>query len=215
MVVVIGAAALGGRTAGVYTALSAALAFNFWHTKPYLSLRVHDVADIITTVLLLVAGLLVGALATARQEQATAASDERGMLTVLAILTDLLAAGASVDEVWAVTRRALVEQVHLAAARFEPFGTEAPPLPRMTSAESAPREHGADVAVLRLGRRGFLLPAGGVEIALMRGEEPVGRLVLEPAAGNEGVPVTARQFALTVAEQFSVVAAGGARRTLF
>ena len=49
--------------AGVTTSVVAALAFNFFHTQPYYSLRISDRFDIITTVLLAVVGLAVGEIA--------------------------------------------------------------------------------------------------------------------------------------------------------
>ena len=43
--VVCACGALGGVRAGVASALAASLSFNFFHTEPYLSLRIHDVDD--------------------------------------------------------------------------------------------------------------------------------------------------------------------------
>ena len=60
---IVAAASFGGRAAGVTTSVVAALAFNFFHTQPYYSLRISDRFDIITTVLLVVVGLAVGEIA--------------------------------------------------------------------------------------------------------------------------------------------------------
>lgn len=54
---------LVGRLGGLASALMAALAFDFFHTQPYLSLKITDAKDIETTFLLLVVGLAVGAMA--------------------------------------------------------------------------------------------------------------------------------------------------------
>ena len=56
MIVVVAVAALGGRVAGVVTALAAVVSFDFFHTEPYLSLTIDSRDDIETTVLLLIAG---------------------------------------------------------------------------------------------------------------------------------------------------------------
>ena len=64
---VVAAAAFGGRVAGVTAALVAAISFNFFHTRPYLTLRVTDREDVITVALLLILGLAVGELALLRQ----------------------------------------------------------------------------------------------------------------------------------------------------
>jgi len=57
MILVVAIAALGGRVAGLITALVAVMSFDFFHTEPYLSMAMGSRDDIETTVLLLVAGL--------------------------------------------------------------------------------------------------------------------------------------------------------------
>ncbi len=42
MLVVIGAAAVGGRFSGATAAVMAALSFNFFYTEPYITLRIHS-----------------------------------------------------------------------------------------------------------------------------------------------------------------------------
>ncbi|MDQ6949340.1 MAG: DUF4118 domain-containing protein, partial [Actinomycetota bacterium] len=55
VLVVLGASILGGRTAGAMSGLVAATAFDFFHTRPYGSLKIAGVNDLVTTLLLLVA----------------------------------------------------------------------------------------------------------------------------------------------------------------
>jgi K+-sensing histidine kinase KdpD len=50
-------AIIGGRQAGIAGAVVAALSFDFFFTEPYLQLVIDDRYDIITAVLLLVAGI--------------------------------------------------------------------------------------------------------------------------------------------------------------
>ena len=64
MVLVVAVAALGGRAAGAITAVASVMAYDFFHTEPYLSMAIKSRDDIETTVLLLVAGLLVGTIAS-------------------------------------------------------------------------------------------------------------------------------------------------------
>src|SRR4051812_31442977 len=59
-VVVVGAGALGGRAGGMVAGLTAAASFDFFHTRPYLSLLIHDADDVEMTILLLVLGLVAG-----------------------------------------------------------------------------------------------------------------------------------------------------------
>ena len=53
---------LGGRMVGAVAALTAAFAFDFFHTRPYYSLRIDRAADIETAALLLVVGVVMGEL---------------------------------------------------------------------------------------------------------------------------------------------------------
>src|SRR5262249_35051318 len=53
-------ATIGGRRAGVLSALAAAAAFDFFFTTPYNSLKIDNAEQIETTVLLLIVGLAIG-----------------------------------------------------------------------------------------------------------------------------------------------------------
>ena len=67
VIVVALTAAIGGRAAGLASSLSAALAYNWFFTTPYGTLRI-DSAEQVATVALFVAGLLasLGGRATCR-----------------------------------------------------------------------------------------------------------------------------------------------------
>ena len=60
VVVVVVAAAVGGRGAGVLAAVIATISYDFFLTRPYLSLTIDSADDVETTIFLLVIGLLVG-----------------------------------------------------------------------------------------------------------------------------------------------------------
>ncbi|MCU1379102.1 MAG: hypothetical protein JWN29_2085, partial [Acidimicrobiales bacterium] len=60
MVLVVVGAAIGGRSAGMTGAVAATLSFDFWHTRPYYTLRISAREDMETAVLLLIGGLVVG-----------------------------------------------------------------------------------------------------------------------------------------------------------
>ncbi len=64
MILVVAVAAIGGRAAGVITAVASTMSFDFFHTQPYLSMTIDSREDIETTVLLFVAALVVGGIAT-------------------------------------------------------------------------------------------------------------------------------------------------------
>jgi len=65
-IVVVVAAIVGGRLAGAATSVAAALAFDFFHTRPYYTLRIDKREDVIAAVLLLVLGIIVGQLGVLR-----------------------------------------------------------------------------------------------------------------------------------------------------
>ena len=58
VIVVALTAAIGGRTAGLASSLSAALAYNYFFTTPYQTLRIDSWEQVATVVLLFMAGLL-------------------------------------------------------------------------------------------------------------------------------------------------------------
>jgi K+-sensing histidine kinase KdpD len=64
LVVVVGN--LGGRSAAVAAAACSALSLNFFLTRPYLSLRIHDRDDVIAFAGLLACGLVAAALGARR-----------------------------------------------------------------------------------------------------------------------------------------------------
>lgn len=64
LVIVVGE--LGGRAAAVATAICSSLSLNFFLTKPYLSLRIHDPDDVIAFGGLLLCGLVAAALGSRR-----------------------------------------------------------------------------------------------------------------------------------------------------
>ena len=73
VLVVVGVAALGSRTAGLVAAVSGAASFDYFLTAPYDQFRIGDRSDIETTVLLLLIGAAVTELALwGRRQQARA-----------------------------------------------------------------------------------------------------------------------------------------------
>ena len=69
LLVVVVAAAVGGRAAGLISALSAALSYDFFLTTPYHSLRIDSVAQVITVALLFGTGLVASLAGRARRRE--------------------------------------------------------------------------------------------------------------------------------------------------
>jgi hypothetical protein len=97
LLVVVVAAAIGGRAAGLVSALSAALSYDFFLTTPYHSLRVDSVAQVITVALLFGAGLVASLAGRARRRQSVAADTQAGFIRLLNTVTRAAAAGESSD----------------------------------------------------------------------------------------------------------------------
>ena len=108
-IVVVVAATFGGRLAGIVTSIAAAASFDFFHTKPYLTLTIDKREDVIAAVLLLVMGVIVGELAMLRLASRREALDHAAGASRLEDVAAIVAAGADVDEVWPVVRQSLVD----------------------------------------------------------------------------------------------------------
>ena len=113
MIVVVAVAALGGRVAGIVTALAAVVSFDFFHTEPYLSLAIDSRDDIETTVLLLIAAVFVGTIASsgrlARRREGSAQDDIRRIHRV----AEAAATGADAADVVAAAQDELRELLTL------------------------------------------------------------------------------------------------------
>jgi uncharacterized membrane protein len=193
VLVVLAAALTGGRLAGAVAAVSAVVAFDFFHTKPYLSMTIASTEDVITTALLLPIGLVVGTVAArarrARQE-AEAAKDQMHRVHRVAELT---ARGEPASIVLEQTQRELTELLGLAGSRFEapPYETDLPVVERSGVVVTDRHRYTLD---------GFELPADGVALPVLSRGRPVGRFVLVPTPGT-GVSLDRRIVAVALADQ--------------
>jgi K+-sensing histidine kinase KdpD len=197
-IVVVGAAMLGGRLAGASTSVAASLAFDFFHTQPYYSLRIDKREDVIASVLLLVLGLSVGELAVRRagsQEQAQQHAQSASRLEQVAAI---VAAGKDLDEVWPVVRGSLVDELQLADCRFEvaPFANSLIELERDGRIDSHHLQYEAG---------GFALPSEGVALLVIEAGRVLGRLVLVPQP-HRGTTRPQRRVAVGLADQLAVAA---------
>jgi hypothetical protein len=163
-------AEVGGRTAGLTTAIVSALSLNFFLTEPYLTLAIDKPDDIIAFVALAISGLVAAAFGRRRARSAELAQGARDDLDALGRCAGHLAAGEELGTVLEDLRRsfrlgALVvrraEGGLVGAAPPESADRPAPALelePR-TLLVTDERWH-------RLGRRGFRLPEGGGRVRL-------------------------------------------------
>src|SRR5690348_15387189 len=95
LVVVVAVAANGYRLAGILAAVSTAVWFDFFLTRPYERFTINSRTDIETTVLLLVIGVAVTELAVWGRRQHAAASRRAGYLDGINAAAQAAAAGSS------------------------------------------------------------------------------------------------------------------------
>lgn len=193
VVVVVLAAALGGRTAGVCAAVVSALSFDFFHTRPYLGLSIDTADDVESTVLLLAVGLLVGGIAAGnRRARASAEASTEEVMRIHRV-AERAARGEEATDIIVAAQDELIDLLALRSCRFEaqPF---MPVLPRLE------RSGHLDTRVLRFRDNGFELPAEGVELPVYGRGQQLGRFVLDPKPGV-GVSLEQRVVAVALADQ--------------
>lgn len=189
-------AALTSRLAGVGTAVVAALSFNFFHTKPYQSLRISDGRDIATVCLLLFIGIVVSWVGDWRRSTAQRAEMHRSGEHSLEAVIALVAAGATSEQVLDAVEAALVHDLRLADCRFE-----ATPVPMLANID----RHGALMSQhLRLGAHGFELPAEGAAIEVASSGLTYGQLVLVPREGSSS-SIEQRRAAVALVDLYALV----------
>jgi K+-sensing histidine kinase KdpD len=120
VVVVLGAAVAGGRTAGVIGAVTAALSYDFFLTKPYVSFSVERGDDIETVVVLGIIGLIAGELVERARRSEAAAIARRRELDRVQRRAELAAGGESRGRLITRSAEELTEILDLEACRFVP-----------------------------------------------------------------------------------------------
>jgi hypothetical protein len=163
-------AEIGGRAAGLVTAVVSALSLNFFLTEPYLTLTIDKPDDIVAFVALAVAGLVAAAFGRRRARSSELASAARRDLDALEQAAEKLARGAPLDEVLQAIRRGfglgglVLRRADGQPVAAAPAGHAALPEPvialdpRTLLATSELRH--------RFGRRGLRLPEGGGRLAI-------------------------------------------------
>ncbi|WP_035802899.1 DUF4118 domain-containing protein [Kitasatospora mediocidica] len=193
VVVVVAAAALGHRLAGALAAVSAAVWFDFFFTRPYEHFSITRSADVTTAVLLLLVGLVVSELAARTRRLQVIAITDADYLAQIHHTARLAQSATSPTTVIAQVEAQLVGLLQLRACRFE-YGTLLGHPPRLEP----------DGSVV-LGRRSWNvdhlgLPSEDVELRVFSNGHYYGRFMLRPTPGI--VPsLEARLVAVTLADQ--------------
>jgi K+-sensing histidine kinase KdpD len=205
VIVVALTAAVGGRMAGLASSLSAALAYNYFFTTPYETLRIDSWEQVTTVVLLFVAGLIASLGGRASRRASVEAREEAAALRLLTAV-NLAAArgGRDADQVAAEGLYELLEARAVFIVRHEPGGER-------VVAEAGDHDGLPDLAALphldeegRIPtghRRSFggvlVLPAEGIVVDLVQHGRRVGSLVVVPQADHPLLRTTRMSIAAT------------------
>ena len=193
--VVVLAAIVGDRAAAVLAAITGTMAFDFFLTRPYASMRIESADDVETVIILLAVGLLVGEVAArgrrSRRERERAADAIARVHRVAARIAEggpLDSEGrlrTVVDEV--IAELIALLRLHDCYIEFAPFQWPLPRLERSGAIETS--EH-------QFSSGGFILPEWGLGLPVLQAGTEVARLVL---LGNPEVSVTIEERVVAVA----------------
>jgi hypothetical protein len=188
----------GGRWAGAGAAIGAALAFDFFHTQPYLELRIKSSDDVVTTLLLLAIGLVVGQVAVLAHKRKRVAIDRHTDVERVWRVAELAARGADPDDIISAVRAELLSLLRLTDCTFRTDGL--PGVPVMEAQGTIPNTD------LRYNDGGFELPRGGVALPVHLGDRSFGHLVCTPLP-DVGVSSDQRHVAIVLADQLALALA--------
>jgi len=191
--VVVAVAALAGRrSAGILAPISAFVSFDLFDTRPYGSLAIANRHELVTALVLLVVGLIVGELSTRTRRHRRDADEASLHVARIHAVAELVAAGAAPEDVIVVVRNELQDLLGLQSCRF------------LTSLPETPRarlERNGEVVLggLRWGSR-MGLPGREIDLYVQGQGRPLGRFVLGPTPGRR-VPWDERVAAVALADQ--------------
>jgi K+-sensing histidine kinase KdpD len=181
-------AAVGGRAAGLFTAMAAALSYDFFLTTPYHSLVIDSPAQVITVALLLATGLAAGLAGRGRRQLTLAVDRQAELIGLLNTVAQAAADGDNADQIAAERIRRLLDARRVAIQRTGQAG-------RLTVADAGDRDVPLDTSdLLHLDEQGrtlarehllvakglvrWRLPERGVVFDLVHLGCPAGRLIV-------------------------------------
>jgi uncharacterized protein DUF4118 len=168
LVFTIVAAELGGRSAGLVTALVSAISLNFFLTEPYLRLTISKPDDIVAFFALAVCGLIAAAFGRRRERWSELAGRTGKELDVVKRLVEQLRDGQPLDGILGDLKRSFglgaivlrgADDRILAAA--PPGAAPGTPETRLTPDTLIPLHE----TRIRFGTRGVRLPEGGARLS--------------------------------------------------
>jgi len=204
VVLVVAAAVAGGRGAGALAAIVSTMAFDFFHTRPYLSLKVTSAEDVETTALLLVVGLAVGQMAViARQRRRDVAESRLGVESLYRV-AEQAAQDPDVEHLTEVVRAELTGLLSLARCTFRsgPAPAGVPVLEPSGWMDTG--------GIHRYTQTGEQLPRAGLAIPVRTAGGLHAHVMCIPAP-DSSVPLGHLRVAVTLADQFALALAATRR----
>jgi K+-sensing histidine kinase KdpD len=212
LLVVVAAAGIGGRAAGMVAALSAALSYDYFLTTPYHTLVIDTLAQVVTVALLVAAGIVVSIGGRVRRRSAAVAEAHAKVIRLLHRVTETAAGGGAVDRVAAEGLHRLLDARRVSILRRSPDGfsvtvdvgdTQLPiDLEALTHLD---REGRIPLGHYRVLDGTMVLPREGVALDLVARQRPVGYLVIIP---GRDMPAdrTTRLAVAAMANEVAIVA---------
>jgi hypothetical protein len=193
------ASVVGGRWAGALSAFAAALCFDFFFTKPYLTLRISSGNDVASAVVLLVVAFISAEVGIRARRGGHSAREARTDLDRLYRVIELAARGGDIEDVVSSARAELIGLFGLLDCAFEtsPSETSLPRLGIRGAIEGAP---------LVATHTDFLLPPGGVELPVVGRGQEFGRLVMF-AGESVRASLRKRLVAVAIADELGITLA--------
>ncbi len=195
------AGVIGGRWPGAAAAVTAALCFDFFFTKPYLSLRIAGSNDVASFFVLLVVALISAEVGLRARRGGRDAREARADLDRLYRVIELAARGGDIEDVVSSARAELIGLFGLLDCTFESGPTPAT-MPRLGVRGAIE----GSAALITTSTAGFLLPPGGVELPVVGRGEEFGRLILF-ASESVHASLTKRLVAVAIADELGITLA--------
>ena len=192
---------IGGRPGGIAAAVMAATTFDFFHTQPYLSLKISDGDDIAVMIVILAVGLVAGDLSARASRDRRTATAREGSAEAVARLLTVARERSTGDLEFAVT----VELTDLLSLRECYFTTDEVDQLALGPNGSLPTSG----AVYR--DDGFELPPEGIAIPVEAKGQHFGAFVCLPKP-QVGIDLKRREMAVAAVHVFALAKAGAARR---
>lgn len=198
VLVVVAAASIGGRRAGMVTALAAGVAFDFFHTEPFNRLTINSADDVETVILLVLVGLAAGELVVRGEELRQRGATSHDELGRVHRVTE--AAVEHPAEIIDVAIAELCDGLFLQRCWYEP-GPPTVSRPEIGRRGTIHRTH------YRLSGGEFELPDDELALPVRFGDRELGRFVLVPRPGV-GVARDRRLAATSLADVVALSQAG-------